>query len=239
MSESFLSVENLKTYYLQKNNIVKAVDGVSFKIKEGEFFALTGPSGCGKTTLGLSILKLIQPPAKIISGKIEFNGIDLLSVSDKELQKIRGSAISMVFQDPFTSLNPVMSIYEQLIEGPIYHFGLDEAEALTIVKKALKKVKISDVDVVLRQYPHQLSGGQRQRIMIAMALSCGAKFIIADEPTTALDVSTQKQIVELLLDLKRTDKISLLFISHNLRLAEKLCDKIALMSNGKIVQRLK
>lgn len=239
MKSKGLNVENLSTYYFLKKDIVKAVEGVNLSIKEGEFFALIGPSGCGKSTLGLSLLNLIQFPGKIISGRVFIDGIDILSLNKKQLCDVRGKKISIIFQDPFTSLNPVMTIYDQLIEGPIEHFRLSVREAEKLIYEVLKKVRIENPDIILPKYPHQLSGGQRQRIMIAMAISCGAKYIVADEPTTALDVTTQRQIIDLLVDLKIKDKLSVLFITHNLRLAEKFCDKIALMKEGKIIQRIR
>lgn len=235
-----LDVENLKTYYYSEDgNVVKAVDGVSLCIGKGEFFALTGPSGCGKSTTGFSILRLIQSPGRIISGRILLDGRDLLSVPEKEMQKVRGTRISMIFQDPFTSLNPVLSIGEQVAEAPRAHFRLSRQEAFEKAESLLKKVKIDNPSLRMRQYPHQLSGGQRQRVMIAIAISCGADFLIADEPTTALDVSTQAGIMELLHELRSSQGLSVLFISHNIKLAEKHCQKIAVMSHGRIIQRLR
>lgn len=235
-----LDIEDLKTYYYsQDGSVVKAVDGVRLCIGKGEFFALTGPSGCGKSTIGFSILRLIQSPGKIISGRILLDGTDLMGLSEKDMQKVRGMRISMIFQDPFTSLNPVLSIGDQVAEAPRAHFKLTRREALERTEVLLKKVKIDNPGLRMRQYPHQLSGGQRQRIMIAIAISCGADFLIADEPTTALDVSTQAGIMELLQELKDVQGLSVLFISHNIKLAEKHCKKIAVMSKGRIIQRMR
>ncbi|MFA5103781.1 MAG: ABC transporter ATP-binding protein [Candidatus Margulisiibacteriota bacterium] len=235
-----LDIENLKTYYYSEDgNVVKAVDGVSLCVSEGEFFALTGPSGCGKSTIGFSILRLIQSPGKIISGKVLLDGRDLLLLPERDMRRVRGTRISMIFQDPFTSLNPVLSIGEQVAEAPRTHFKISMREALEKAEVLLKKVKIDNPALRMRQYPHQLSGGQRQRVMIAIAISCGADFLIADEPTTALDVSTQAGIMELLQELRTDQGLSVLFISHNIKLAEKHCKKIAVMSRGRIIQRLR
>lgn len=235
-----LDIENLKTYYYPEDGgVVKAVDGVSLCINKGEFFALTGPSGCGKSTIGLSVLRLIQSPGRIIAGRILLDGRDLAGISERDMQKIRGRRISMIFQDPFTSLNPVLSIGDQVAEAPRAHFKLSRRQALEKAEYLLKKVKIDDPLLRMKQYPHQLSGGQRQRVMIAIAISCGADFLIADEPTTALDVSTQAGIMELLQELRSADGLSVLFISHNIKLAEKHCQKIAVMSKGRIVRRMR
>ncbi len=235
-----LDIEDLKTYYYSEDgSIIKAVDGVRLCIGKGEFFALTGPSGCGKSTIGFSILRLIQSPGKIISGRILLDGTDLMTLSEKEMQKVRGTRISMIFQDPFTSLNPVLTIGEQVAEAPRFHFRLSRKESLEKAEALLKKVKLDEPALRMAQYPHQLSGGQRQRVMIAIAISCGADFLIADEPTTALDVLTQAGIMELLEELKSSDGLSVLFISHNIKLAEKYCKKIAVMSKGRIIQRMR
>ena len=235
-----LDIENLKTYYYSEDgDVIKAVDGVSLCVSEGEFFALTGPSGCGKSTIGFSILRLIQSPGKIISGRILLEGRDLLTLPERGMQKIRGARISMIFQDPFTSLNPVLSIGEQVAEAPRAHFKLSRQESLEKAENLLKKVKIDNPALRMKQYPHQLSGGQRQRVVIAIAISCGADFLIADEPTTALDVSTQAGIMELLQELRSTQGLSVLFISHNIKLAEKYCQKIAVMSHGRIIRRMR
>ncbi len=235
-----IEIENLKTYYnCDSGDVVKAVDGVSFGIGKGEFFALTGPSGCGKSTIGFSVMRLIQKPGSIISGKMLMDGYDLMALTEKEMRKVRGARISMIFQDPFTSLNPVLTIGDQVAEAPIVHLNISRVEALEMAESMLKKVGIDEPALRMRQYPHQLSGGQRQRVMIAMAVSCGAELLIADEPTTALDVTTQASIMQLLEGLKAEEGLSVLFITHNIKLAEKYCDRIAVMSRGRIIQRMK
>ncbi len=239
MTVGMLDIKNLKTYYTTDNDTIKAVDDISLCLNKGEFFALTGPSGCGKSTIGLSILRLIQYPGKIISGRILLDGQDLLGMSEKEMQKIRGRRISMIFQDPFTSLNPVMNIGEQVSEALRVHLGFSVKEALERTESLLKEVKIDNPGLRMRQYPHQLSGGQRQRVMIAIAISCGADILIADEPTTALDVTTQSGIMELLESLRIKHGLSVLFISHNIKLAEKYCTKMSVMSKGRIIQRMR
>ncbi len=240
MHSKILEVEELRTsYYPGSGGEIRAVDGVSFGIGKGEFFALTGPSGCGKSTIGASIMRLIQRPGKIISGKVFFEGARTDILPEKDMRRIRGAGISMVFQDPFTSLNPVLTVGEQLAEAPMAHLGLSRGEAYGKAEGLLAKVGIDEPRLRIRQYPHQLSGGQRQRVMIAIAISCGSRLLIADEPTTALDVSTQASIMALLQQLRVSDGLSALFITHNIRLAEKHCDRIAVMSAGRIIQRMK
>jgi ABC-type dipeptide/oligopeptide/nickel transport system ATPase component len=230
-----LEIQNLSTYYYTDDGIIRAVDDVSLKISAGDFFGLVGPSGCGKSTLGLSILSLIEAPGKIVQGKIFFEGTDMLSLDQKQLTSIRGSKISMIFQDPFTCLNPVMSIGEQIAEGLRYHLSMDRCQAKDRAIELLTRVKIDDPRKRFFEYPHQLSGGMRQRVMMAMGISCGAKLLIADEPTTALDVTTQAAIMELLKELKEKESLSVILISHNMKLVKKYCSHITVMEAGKII----
>lgn len=229
-----LKIKNLSTYYCGDNNTVKAVDDVSLKIADGEFFGLVGPSGCGKSTLGLSIMKLIDEPGKIINGSVELEGTDIMALDAKGLEKARGSKISMIFQDPLTCLNPVMRIGEQIAEALRAHLPLGQNEARVRTIELLRSVKLKDPETGLNSYPHEMSGGMRQRVMIAMAISCGSKFLIADEPTTALDVTTQKGVMELLSAMNKELGLSVLFITHNIGLVKKYCGTAAVMKNGKI-----
>jgi len=234
-----LEIKGLSThYYADDGAVVKAVDGIDLLVGKGDFIGVVGPSGCGKSTLGSSILRLISEPGKIISGNIYFNGIDLLSISQNDMWKVRGKEISMIFQDPFTSLNPVITIGEQISETIGQHFKVSGKEASKRAIELLAKVEIDDPFMRYKQYPHQLSGGMRQRVMIAIAISCGARLLIADEPTTALDVSTQASIMELLEKLRAEQGMAIIFISHNMRLVKKYCKKIAIMKNGKIIGRI-
>lgn len=229
-----LSIKNLSTFYYTDSKIIRAVDNVNLDIHDGEFIGLAGPSGCGKSTLGLSILRLIEKPGKIINAKILLDGVDLLKLTESEMNKIRGAKISCIFQDPFTSLNPVITIGEQISETIRIHFEKSKNAADKEALDLLRKVKIDNPDLRFRQFPHELSGGIRQRIMIAIAISCGSKFLIADEPTTALDVTTQAHIMSLLKKLNEEDEISILLISHNIRLIKKYCGKMYEMEKGKL-----
>ena len=216
---------------------MKAVDGITYNVDEGETVALVGESGCGKSVSALSILRLILwPPGKIVDGSINFDGKDLLSLDDEAMRHLRGKDISMVFQEPMTSLNPVLSICEQLTETLITHFPISDKEASKKALELLEMVGISDPERRLDQYPHHLSGGMRQRVMIAMALSCEPKLIIADEPVSALDVSTQAQIINLLKALQSKFQLGYLFISHDLRVVRHISDRVAVMYLGKIVE---
>ena len=201
---TLLEVVGLQTQFFTSAGTVKAVDGISYTVNEGETVGIVGESGCGKSVSALSILRLIpDPPGRIVGGKIEFNGTDLLSLPDEEIRKVRGRDIAMVFQEPMTSLNPVLTIGKQITETLIHHLSMDEKQAQARAIELLGLVGISDGERRLGQYPHQFSGGMRQRVMIAMALSCEPKLIIADEPTTALDVTIQAQILELMKDLTK------------------------------------
>ena len=232
-----LEVKNLTTQFFTTSGVVQAVDNVSFDIDEGETVAVVGESGCGKSVSALSILRLIPwPPGKIASGSIHFGGKDLLALSDEEIRKIRGREISMVFQEPMTSLNPVLSIGLQLTETMEHHLGISNKEAHQKAVELLGMVGISEPERRLSQYPHHLSGGMRQRVMIALALSCEPKLIIADEPTTALDVTIQAQILELMKDLTKQMGVALIVITHNLGVVARYADRVNVMYAGKMIE---
>ncbi len=231
-----LRVNDLKTYFFTEEGVVRAVDGVSLSIGEGETLGLVGETGCGKTVTALSIMRLIQEPGRIIAGEVLYNREDLLRKSEEEMRRIRGREIAMIFQDPLTSLNPVYTIGDQLIEVLRMHQKLDKREALRRAEEILKLVNLPLPEKILNQYPHELSGGMRQRAMIAIALSCSPKLLIADEPTTALDVTIQAQILELLKELMQKFQSSVLLITHNLGVVAELCDRVAIMYAGNIVE---
>jgi len=233
-----LQIKNLRTYFFLSQGIAKAVDDVSLTLNPGETLALVGESGCGKSMLALSILRLVPtPPGKIVHGKIEFNGQDLLLLSEKQMQKIRGNKISMIFQEPMTALNPVLRIGEQLCEPLIYHQGLSRNQAKEKALKLMQEVGIPDPERRFFDFPHQLSGGMRQRIVIAMALSCSPKIILADEPTTALDVTIQAQILNLLQKMQKTNNTATVLITHDLGLVASTCQRVNVMYAGKIVEQ--
>jgi len=234
---TLLEIENLKTQFFTSAGTVKAVDGISYTVDEGETVALVGESGCGKSVSALSILRLIPwPPGKIVDGHIKFDGTDLATLSEEEMRNVRGKDIAMVFQEPMTSLNPVVTIAEQLTETLITHFGITQEKAMERALELLEMVGLSDPKRRLVQYPHHLSGGMRQRVMIAMALSCEPKLIIADEPTTALDVTIQAQILELMKDLTKDLGVSLIIITHNLGVVARYADRVNVMYAGKIIE---
>ena len=233
-----LELEDLKTQFFTTAGTVKAVDGVSYDVEEGETVGIVGESGCGKSVSALSILRLIpDPPGKIVGGKILFMGRNLLELSDVEIRKVRGADIAMVFQEPMTSLNPVLTIGRQITETLEHHLGVGREEADARAVELLDLVGISDAERRLKQYPHHFSGGMRQRVMIAMALSCEPKLIIADEPTTALDVTIQAQILELMKDLTRRLGVALIIITHNLGVVARYADRVNVMYAGKIVEK--
>ena len=234
---TLLKIENLKTQFFTSDGTVKAVDGISYTVDEGETVAIVGESGCGKSVSALSILRLIPwPPGKIVEGHIKFDGKDILALDDESMRKIRGKDIAMVFQEPMTSLNPVLSISEQITETLVSHFDITQKKAVKRALELLDLVGISDPERRLAQYPHHLSGGMRQRVMIAMALSCEPKLIIADEPTTALDVTIQAQILELMKDLTKRMGVSLIIITHNLGVVARYADRVNVMYAGKIIE---
>lgn len=232
-----LSVQDLKVYFQADEGLSRAVDGVSFDIEAGETVCLVGESGCGKSVSALTIMGIIpQPPGKIMGGKVLFNGKDLLSMKEEEMQKIRGNHIAMVFQEPMTSLNPVFTIGDQIEEAIKIHERIDENEMRQRIIQALKDVGIPSPEQRINDYPHQLSGGQRQRVMIAMALACSPDLVIADEPTTALDVTIQAQILNLFKELQKKRRMSLLYITHDLGVVAKIADHIYVMYAGIIVE---
>ena len=233
--KNLLEVESLYINFKTLWGVAKVLNGVSFDIREGEIFGLVGETGCGKSVTALSILRLLPPNARI-SGRILFKGENLLEKSEEELRKIRGKEISIVFQDPMTSLNPLFKIGEQMLDVIELHEGLSREKAEEHAKKLLKAVGLSDPGRILDSYPHELSGGMRQRIMIAMALSSNPSLLIADEPTTALDVTIQKQILELILDLRSKYKFSVLLITHDLGVVAGVCDRVGVMYAGNIVE---
>ena len=233
-----LEVRDLKTYFFTDDGVIKAVDGVSFQLEEGETLGLVGESGCGKSVSALSIMRLVpDPPGKIVGGEVIFEGENLLELSNEDMRKTRGRQIAMVFQEPMTSLNPVLSIERQLTEAMQQHLGMSRADASKAAMGRLEEVGIPDPQRSLKNYPHQLSGGMRQRVMIAMAMSCHPKVIIADEPTTALDVTIQAQILELMKRLAQEQGVALIIITHNLGVIARYSDRVNIMYAGKIVER--
>ena len=238
MTKHLLEVSELKTHFFTDDGIVKAVDDVSFFIDKKESFGLVGESGCGKSVTALSIIRLVPyPPGKIVGGNILLDGDELVSKSEKEMQKIRGKEISMIFQEPMTSLDPLFTIGHELMEVIMLHQDLDKKEATKKAIGMLKIVGIPEAEKRFREYPHQLSGGMRQRAMIAMALSCNPKILIADEPTTALDVTIQAQIIRLIEDLKDEFSTAVLLITHDLGVVAETCKNVAVMYAGKIVEQ--
>jgi oligopeptide/dipeptide ABC transporter ATP-binding protein len=237
VAEPLLAVRNLKTYFATEEGLVRAVDGLSYELCRGETVGIVGESGCGKSVHALSIMRLIpMPPGRIVGGQILFEGRDLLKLSDEEMRKIRGNRIAMVFQEPMTSLNPVLTIGEQIAEAVILHQKLDKKAAWERAIEMLERVKIPLARERVRDYPHQFSGGMRQRVMIAMALSCNPSILIADEPTTALDVTIQAQILDLMRDLQQEFGMSIVFITHNLGVVAEMCDHVVVMYAGRPVE---
>ena len=232
-----LQVINLKTQFATRAGLVRAVDDVSFDLGEGELLGLVGESGCGKSITALSIMRLISPPGKIVSGSVRFKGEELLTAKRERMRDIRGNDIAMIFQDPMTSLNPVYKVGEQISEALRLHRNLDRNEARRAAVEAMKEVAIPSPERRVNDYPHQLSGGMRQRVMIAMALACDPQLLIADEPTTALDVTIQAQILELLDELRRTRKLAVLLITHDLGVVAEVADRVCVMYTGKIVEQ--
>lgn len=236
MREKLLSVSDLKVHFFTYEGIVRALDGVSFHVKKGETLGLVGETGCGKSVTSLSIMNLIPPPGKIVSGEVTFKGEDLLKKTETEMRKVRGHEISMIFQDPTSSLNPLLSVGYQVSEPFIYHQGMKKSEAENAVIELLESVGIPDSDRRWKDYPHEFSGGMKQRIMIAMALACHPRMIIADEPTTNLDVTVQAQLLELMKVVQEKYATSLLWITHNLGVVAEICDRVAVMYAGTVVE---
>ncbi|MBQ9152781.1 MAG: ABC transporter ATP-binding protein [Solobacterium sp.] len=232
-----LEVKNLKTYFHSAKNLVKAVDDVSFEVYEGETLGIVGESGCGKSMTCMSLARLVEcPPGKYEGGQILLDGQDMLAISEAELRKVRGNKISYIFQEPMTSLNPVFKIGMQIEEVLMLHRGLSKEEARKEAIHALDLVRIPNPERIVDEYPFALSGGMRQRVMIAMALACNPKILIADEPTTALDVTIQAQVLDLMNDLKKQFNTSILFITHDLSVIAEMADRVMVMYAGKVVE---
>ncbi len=237
MAEPLLSVRNLKTYFHTDEGIVRAVDGLTYDLAKGETLGIVGESGCGKSVHALSVMRLIPtPPGKIVDGEILFEGKNLLRISDEEMRHIRGNRIAMIFQEPMTSLNPVLTIGEQIAEAVILHQKLDRKAAWDRAVDMLERVKIPMARERVKDYPHQFSGGMRQRVMIAMALSCNPSILIADEPTTALDVTIQAQILDLVRELQQEFHMAVILITHNLGVVAEMTDNVVVMYAGKPVE---
>jgi peptide/nickel transport system ATP-binding protein len=232
-----LEVRDLTIHFFTEEGVVRAVENVSFEIYPGEILGLVGESGCGKSVTGLSLLRLIPiPPGRIVSGDILFDGRSLLSLEEKEMEKVRGNDIAMIFQEPMTSLNPVFTIGDQIMEAIILHQRLDKTKAKKKAIEMLDRVKISSPEKRIDSYPHQLSGGMRQRVMIAMALSCQPKLLIADEPTTALDVTIQAQVLHLIKEIQGEMGMSVILITHDLGVISEIADRVAVMYAGRIFE---
>ena len=237
VAEKVLEVENLSTYFFTRQGIVKAVDDVTFSVMAGEKLAIVGESGCGKSMTALSVLRLIpNPPGRIVAGRILLDGKDLLKMSEAEMRNLRGNKISMIFQEPMTSLNPVLSIGNQISEAFVLHQNLSRSEGFERAIEMLRLVKIPEPVQRAKEYPHQLSGGMRQRAMIAMALSCNPRVLIADEPTTALDVTIQAQILDLILDLQKKLGTAVVLITHDLAVVAETAQRVIVMYAGKKVE---
>jgi peptide/nickel transport system ATP-binding protein/oligopeptide transport system ATP-binding protein len=237
MGSNLLEVRDLRTYFFTERGVARAVDRVSFSLAEAEIIGLVGESGCGKSVTAYSIMRLIpSPPGRIVGGEVLFDGRDLLKASDEEIQAIRGDQISMIFQEPMTSLNPVFRIGDQIVEAIQQHRKVSNKDALERTVELLGEVGIPAPESRVRDYPHQLSGGMRQRVMIAMALACRPRLIIADEPTTALDVTIQAQILELLQQLQSTRRTAILLITHDLGVVAEVADHVLVMYTGRVVE---
>ncbi|ABY93872.1 MULTISPECIES: ABC transporter ATP-binding protein [Thermoanaerobacter] len=237
MAKNLVEFRNLKTFFYTEEGVVKAVNDVSFSIREGETVCIVGESGCGKSVTALSLMRLIQsPPGKIEGGEIIFDGRDILKLSEAEMRRIRGNEIGMIFQEPMTSLNPVLTIGEQIMEPLIVHKLMTKKEAWNKAIELIKQVGIPRAEQIMTSYPHELSGGMRQRIMIAIALSCDPKLLIADEPTTALDVTIQAQILDLLRKIKQERNMALMLITHDLGIVAEIADYVVVMYAGKVIE---
>jgi peptide/nickel transport system ATP-binding protein len=237
MGERLLEIKGLKTHFFTEEGVVRAVDGIDLRIDKGETLGVVGESGCGKTVTALSVMKLIaMPPGRIVEGQMLYEGRDLVPLPPAQMRKIRGKEISMIFQEPMTSLNPVFTIGEQIAEAIRLHEGLGRKAAMDKTVEMLKIVHIPNAERRVKEYPHQLSGGMRQRVMIAMALSCNPKLLIADEPTTALDVTIQAQILELLNELKAKLGMAVMLITHDMGVIAETAQRVMVMYAGKVVE---
>ena len=237
MSTPLLAIEDLQTHFFTRDGVVRAVDGVSYAVEAGETLAVVGESGCGKSVTALSILRLVpSPPGRIVGGAIRFEGVDLLQIGEGEMRRIRGNEISMIFQEPMTSLNPVLTVSRQITETLILHQGLTARAAAARAIEMLRLVRIPEPERRARQYPHELSGGIRQRVMIAMALACHPKLLIADEPTTALDVTIQAQILDLMRELKSEIGAAIILITHDLGVVAEMAQRVVVMYAGRKVE---
>ncbi|RSL30300.1 ABC transporter ATP-binding protein [Salibacterium salarium] len=237
MSSHVLDVKGLKTHFTSKEGDIPAVDGINFHVDSGEVLGIVGESGCGKSVTSLSVMGLVpSPPGRIAGGEILYNGEDLTKLSEKQMRKIRGNDIAMIFQEPMTSLNPVFKIGNQIIEGIRLHNKESKKKAYNRAVEMLELVGLSRVEDLMNSYPHQLSGGMRQRVMIAMAMTCDPNVLIADEPTTALDVTIQKQILNLMKSLNEKMNTAIVLITHDLGVVAEMCDRIAVMYSGKVVE---
>ncbi|WP_134704067.1 ABC transporter ATP-binding protein [Ammoniphilus sp. YIM 78166] len=237
MSEKLLEISGLRTHFFTDHGEVPAVDGVDIYIKKGEVLGVVGESGCGKSVTSLSVMRLVpNPPGKIVGGSMVFKGEDLVQVTEKRMRKIRGNEIAMIFQEPMTSLNPVYSIGDQIGETVRLHRNLSKKEAKQHAVEMLRKVGIPRPEQIVNEYPHQLSGGMRQRVMIAMAMSCDPELLIADEPTTALDVTIQAQILDLMRKLNKESGAAIMMITHDLGVVAEMCDRVVVMYAGKVVE---
>ena len=236
MSDTLLEVKQLQTHFYTRSGIAKAVEGVSFSLDEGETLGLVGESGCGKSVTSLSIMRLVDHPGKIVGGEVLFKGEDILDMDQDALHKLRGGQIAMIFQDPMTSLNPVLPIGFQIAEAVKAHLKLDDTAAMNRAGEMLERVRIPEARRRLKDYPHQFSGGMRQRVMIAIALSCNPQMLIADEPTTALDVTIQAQVLDLMKGLATEFRTATLLITHDLGVVAGTCDRVCVMYAGRIVE---
>ena len=239
MAQPVLELKQLQTYFFsaQGRRVVKAVDGVSFTLNEGETLGIVGESGSGKTVTSMSILRLLPPAARIVGGEIWFQGENLLTKSEGEMRQLRGSQLTMILQDPMMSLNPLFTIGEQIAEPLRIHRHMRGTRLLERLKELLRGVRIPSPEVRLREYPHQMSGGMRQRIVGAIGISCEPRLLIADEPTTSLDVTIQAQYLNLLKDIQKQSRLAMIFITHNIGIVAKMCDKVGVMYAGKLVER--
>lgn len=233
---NLLEVKDLYLEFKTSRGILQALNGISFTVQRGEVFGLVGETGCGKTVTGLSVLRLLPRSARIVDGRIQFDGSDLLTLPASQMDQVRGGRIAMIFQDPSSSLNPVFTIQSQMTRVIRQHISLSDKQATGRAAEMLEAVGLPDVKRILESYPHQLSGGQQQRVMIAMALSCRPKLLIADEPTTALDVTIQAQILRLLRDLQKQFDISVILITHNLGVVAQTCDRLAVLYGGRVAE---